>query len=56
MRFAQYYKRDEGEGIWFKLAKAHAGIVWTKHYDYAGDPGRGLTVCKAVRAAGAHVD
>ena len=42
---------DARERIWFQLAKDHAGIVWTRPYEYAGDQGWGLTVCKAVRAA-----
>jgi len=42
---------DARERIWFQLAKDHAGIVWTPPYQYAGDQGRGLTVCQAVRAA-----
>ena len=42
---------DARERIWFQLAKDHAGIVWTPPYQYAGDQGRGLTVCKAVRSA-----
>ena len=42
---------DARERIWFQLAKDHPGIVWTPPYQYAGDQGRGLTVCKAVRAA-----
>ncbi|MEI6493842.1 MAG: adenylate/guanylate cyclase domain-containing protein [Verrucomicrobiota bacterium] len=42
---------DARERIWFHLAKEHPGIVWTRPYQYAGDQGRGLTVCKAVRSA-----
>ena len=42
---------DARERIWFRLASDHPGIVWTPPYEYAGDQGRGLTVCKAVRSA-----
>ena len=42
---------DARERTWFQLARDHAGIVWTKPYEYAGDQGWGLTVCKAVRSA-----
>lgn len=42
---------DARERIWFHLAAADPGIVWTRPYQYVGDQGRGLTVCKAVRSA-----